>query len=302
MKAPLPLIKDRGEKTFLVMNQIVNVYQAPAFPSPNNFHDQANAVGTQELFVLNKSVLTSAAAGDLDLTLGPWHDDSVLTLKVGRVVFSDAKTAPTWNRVTANGGGRDRIISEGNELVLAWEASNPAWMPKPAKTLALFKGLQTAADLKFKAWKLAETIEEQERGLLWTMADDVWDLSVAWYEMATAAFGPETPQGILIRTIPTSYDPNKAPGQLHFTEHFSPAPSQVKLVWAATRGQHFNIYAKAPGALEWTKILNNVTQTSWMGQSLQPGDWLFRGEAVNADGLGEMSLPITVPISAAQAA
>ncbi len=123
-----------------------------------------------------------------------------------------------------------------------------------------------------------------------------------WYEAATAAFAPDTPNGYLIRTIPTSYNPNEAPGRLQFTQHFSPAPNQVKLVWEAPRGEHFNLYAKMPGALEFSLIASNITQASWMGEGMTAGEWMFKAEAKNAAGLGEMSAIITVPVANAMAA
>ena len=83
---------------------------------------------------------------------------------------------------------------------------------------------------------------------------------------------------------------------------YSPAPNQARLVWGAPRGQRFNIYAQAPGAPAWTKILSNVTFTSWMGEGLAAGEWKFQGEAINGDGLGEMSEEITVPVAATMAA
>ena len=302
MKAPLPLIKARGQKTFIVMNQILPLWSAPDFISPNNFDDLVEGIGTQETVLGLKEAAQSSAAGDLDATLATLHDDSVLTLKVGRVKFSPTTKAPTWRNLTANGGGRERLLSEGNDIVEAWENSAPLWVPKAGLTLAACKGLCAAAAVKAKTHSAAEGKADEERGILWDKADQVWDLSVQWYEMATATFAADTPQGYLIRTIPTGYNPNEAPGQLQFTQHFSPAPNQVKLGWEAARGEHFNLYARMPGALEFTQIASDITQASWMGEGLTPGDWMFKAEAKNAAGLGEMSVIITVPVAAAMAA
>ena len=130
----------------------------------------------------------------------------------------------------------------------------------------------------------------------------MYELSVQWYLMATGAFAAGTVEGGLIRTIPTQYNPGTTPGQLHFEQHFSPAPSQVELVWSAARAESFNIFAKAPGGADFVKILNRVTQTSWVGQGLAAGSWAFKGEAVNAVGIGESSAVVLVPVAAALAA
>ena len=57
-----------------------------------------------------------------------------------------------------------------------------------------------------------------------------------------------------------------------------------------------------PGAAEFTQIATNVTQSSWMGEGLTAGEWMFKAEAKNASGLGEMSVIITVPVANAMAA
>ena len=300
MKAPLPLIKDRGQKTYLVMNQIAPVYTAPDFISANNFNDLVTGVSTQEAALGLKEAAQALAAGGLDDALAAWHADAVLTLKVARVKFG-AKS-PVWRNLTANGGSREKIIAEGNRIADAWKKSGPLWVPQAGRTLAAFEAAGAAAKVKLNTLGTAETDADAERGMLWEKADYVWDLSVQWYEMATAAFEADTPTGYLIRTIPTTYNPNEVPGQLQFTQVFSPAPNQLKLVWHAPRGQHFNIFAKMPGALEFTQILTNATQTSWMGEGMTAGEWMFKGEAKNADGLGEMSAIITVPVAAAMAA
>lgn len=282
------------------MNQIAAVYTAPDFISANNFNDLALGVITQEGVLGLAEAGQSVAAGLLDDALAAWHDESVLTLKVGRVKFGAHN--PAWRKLTANGGGRDRIIAEGNKIAEAWRKSNVLWVPQAGKTLAAFDLLGAAAAAKFNAHSGAETEADKQRGLLWEKADYTWDLCVEWYEMATAAFEADTPTGYLIRTIPTTYNPNEAPGQLQFTQVFSPAPNQLKLTWHAPRGQHFNIFAKMPGALGFQQILSNVTQTSWMGEGMTAGEWMFKGEAKNSAGLGEMSAIITVPVSAAMAA
>ena len=302
MKAPLPLIKERGLKTFVVMQQLAPSWQAPEFISANNFDGLVEGIAAQESVLGLKEAAQSAAAGDLDATLVALHEDSVLALKVGRVHFSSTTKAPAWRNLTANGGGRERVIAEGNRIAEAWENSGAAWVPKAGRTLAAFKALCTAAETKFKAHSIVEGLADIERGILWDKADYVWELSVQWYEVATATYEADTPQGYLIRTIPTTYYPNEAPGQLQFTEHYSPAPNQVKLVWHAARGEHFNLFARQPGSTVFTQILTNVTQTSWMGEGLTPGEWMFSGEARNAAGTGDMSVIITVPVSAAMVA
>lgn len=302
MKAPLAYIKDRSRKSALVMEQLASTWTAPNFTSPGNFRNMVDDLETQETLVSNKDAALAVAASQLDYVLDQWHTDSVTVLKIARGAFPGTDHAGAWRALKAKGGGRERILREGRAIESAWQAASPAWVPKPGLTLAVFQSRRTTADAKQEAHDLMDKNANLERGLLGVKADTLYDLCVRWYEMATGAFAAGTMEGDLIRTIPTNYNANQAPGPLHFTESLAPAPNQVRLAWEAARGVHFNIYAKAPGAAEFSKILDAVTQASWVGTGLVAGEWAFKGEARNAAGLGEMSLPITVPVSLAAAA
>ena len=130
----------------------------------------------------------------------------------------------------------------------------------------------------------------------------IWSGSVKWYDMATATFAEPTVAGQLVRTIPTTYDPNRAPRRLRFTAHLSTAPNHGHLIWRAARGQRSYILAKWPGAPEFELILEGVTDHEWMGLGLMPGAWQFKGYATNQHGQGEESEVVTLTVAAAQAA
>lgn len=304
-KIPLPAIKTRGTETQIVAATLANgspSWQAANSISPENLLNLLNDLTTQENLLSLKEAALAVAAGEWDNILNPWHEESVAVLKLGRVIFASTPKAPAWRSLSANGQSRAVITSEGTDIESAWQSSNPAWVPKQGLTFANFQARRTTADTKARLWALADKAVDEERGVLIDMANHIYDLCVDWYTQATATFDKDSPEGALIRTIPVNYDPNEAPGRLHFSQHYSPAPNQLRLVWEAARGEHFNLYGRAPGSNEFVKMLNNVTQNSWMGEGLEAGQWAFKGEATNADGLGEMSEVIVVPVMAAMAA
>ena len=304
-KIPLPAIKTRGTETQIVMQTLANgtpSWQAANCISPENFLGNLQALTVQENLLSLKEAALDVAAGEWDNILNPWHDESVAVLRLGRVIFAKTPKAPAWRSLSADGGGRDRITKEGTDIESAWQSSNPAWVPKQGLTLASFQARRTTAEAKGWLWSLAGKAVDEERGVMIDLANNIYDLCVDWYAQATATFDKDTIQGALIRTIPVNYDPNEAPGQLRFSQHYSPAPNQLRLVWEAARGEHFNLYGRAPGSNEFVKMLDNVTSTTWMGEGLAAGQWAFKGEAKNADGLGEMSAVIVVPVLAALAA
>ena len=304
-KAPLPYIKDRSSQTSAVMLQLADNppnWTAPNFISPQNFKGQLDEIQPQENKLSLREAQLAVAAGEWDSLLEAWHDEAVTVLALARPLFRDTAKAPAWRAIRAGKSSRETVAATGRYIIAAWQASNAAWVPKPALTLAAFTARQTAATAKAAAHSAAETLVDVERGILHDQANNIYDLSVQWYELATGYFAPGTLAGSLIRTIPTAYNPNEAPGQLHFQLRFSPSPNSVQLGWNAPRGEHYNIYALAPGAAEFVKILDNVTQTSWQGQGLSAGQWAFKGEATNAAGAGPQSEVIVVPVHAAMAA
>ena len=302
MKQPLSYIKDRAEATHLVMAQIAPAWTAPGFLPPAAYQVLITNLNAQENLLADKEALLALVAGEWDGALERWHEGSVCVTQVARGAFRGTDKLGAWRNVKANGGSREKITQQGRDIEAAWIAADAAWVPKSGLNLAAYQALQSTALNRQSAYATADRNANLERATLGVNADALYDLSVQWYLMATGAFPAGTIEGDLIRTIPTQYNPNELPGRLHFEQHFSPAPSRVELVWNAARADTFNIYAKAPGGADFTKILNLVTQTSWVGQGLAAGVWAFRGEAINAVGTGESSAIVIVPLAAALAA
>jgi hypothetical protein len=125
-------------------------------------------------------------------------------------------------------------------------------------------------------------------------------LCVDWYEAATATFAGETTPGALVRTVPTTYDPNRPPGPLVFTQAESPGAGVVALRWRAPRGVQYIIWALDPGATEWVKLLDGVQENSWSEENLTAGTWRFKGRAENKFGEGTESE--VVPVAAVEVA
>lgn len=305
LKYPLALIKDRASQTSVVMLQLANNppnWTAPDFLSPQNFKDMVDSILPQENVLSLREAALAVAAGAWDQVLGPWHEESVTVLALGRPKFRDTDKAPAWRNIRAAQDSRGRIMDTGKDIIAAWETSSALWIPKPGLTLVAYKGRQTQAVVKSDAYDIADKAVDIQRGVLNDLANEVYDLCVRWYELATGYWPADSIEGNLIRTIPTSYNPDQLPGQLQFKLRLSPAPNSVQLGWEAARGEHYDIYALAPGAPEFVKILSNVTQTSWQGQGLAAGPWAFKGEAKNADGTGAVSDVIVVPVANAMAA
>ncbi len=302
MKAPLQYIKERSVATHLVMAQIEADWTAPGFITPAAYGALVTNLNSQENLLADTEAGLALAAGEWDVALDVLHECSVCVTQVARGAFRGTDKLGAWRNVRANGNSREKITGAGRDVEAAWQAADVDWVPRTGLTLTDYRALQNTAFNKQAAYATADRNLNLERVTLGVRADDLYDLSVQWYLMATGAFPEGTINGDLIRTIPTQYQPSVLPGRLHFSQHFSPAPSQVELVWSASRGESYNIYAKSPGGSDFEKILDGVAQTSWVGQGLAAGSWAFQGEALNGTGTGEMSDIVIISVAVALAA
>jgi hypothetical protein len=73
-------------------------------------------------------------------------------------------------------------------------------------TLASFRARRVAAESLGSAHADAANAVLAERSALAMDADALYDLCVQWYVIAAACFKATTPEGRLIRTVPTNYD------------------------------------------------------------------------------------------------
>ncbi len=302
MKEPLSYIKDRSVVTQLVMAQIAAEWVAPGFITPAAFGVLITNLYAQENLLSDREAQLALVAGEWDTALGLWHGCSVCVTQVARGAFRGTDKAGAWRNVRARRGSREKITQAGQAIESAWIAADAAWVPKSGLALTDYQALKNTSLDKQAANSAAQRNTNLERATLSVRADELYELSVQWYLMATGAFPAGTINGDLIRTIPTQYNPNVLPGRLNFSQHFSPAAGQVELVWGATRATTYNLFGKSPLGTEFELILEGVDQTSWLGTGLAPGTWAFKGEAVNASGTGEGSPVTIVPVAAALAA
>ena len=246
---------------------------------------------------------TQLAAADWDHALDGLLDDVSLGIRLARVRFKDQPVKlRLFEGLRASGQSRPSRYEQALDFESSWAKTDPAWTFKPSVTLASFRTRRKAIKDKEDAHMTAYKDEQHERAVLHDLVDKVNRISVDWYEEASATFDAETVAGQLIRTIPTTYDPNRPPGQLIFTQHISPAPNQIQLFWRAARGEQYFILGQGPDSAVFELIIDGITETEWVGQGLLPGLWRFKGYARNQFGNGLESPVVEVTVAVAAAA
>ena len=208
-KAPLCRIVNRAERSLMVKKSLAAgaaSWRAMDFVSPEEFGKLLRALMAQAKVVSRRESEVEACADEWDDALRVWHKESVGVVRMARVAFAGTARAAVWRGLKARGGGRARVAKEGTALERAWESVDPAWMPMNKMLFAEFQKRRTDAESAAKAHALAVNAVAIERGILLTQADALYELCVNWYVQASATFAAQTPEGRLIRTVPTNYD------------------------------------------------------------------------------------------------
>ena len=279
--------------------------------SPGNYGNMIQDVEDQVVALAVARAATSMAASLWDIALDGLISDAQVGTRLARQRYkSQLENLEQFDGLVYRPAGRDGRYQQALDFEVAWLTAEPAWtfkvdptLPAPALTLAAYTARRAAIVTGAQVTHAQKhAFEGHERSKLHRLADALNRISVDWYDTATAQFGDDTVPGMLIRTIPTTYDPNRVPGQLRFTSVMSGAPNTMHLVWRAARGERFYIRAKGPGAAEYTTILNGVDFTEWLGLALTPGLWEIEGYATNEHGPGATSEVVPVPVAQAIAA
>lgn len=295
---------DRAQKTQAVMVQLSKGYGwVWSGVSPGNYGNEIEAVLQLEESAEDAATELESKRADLNAHLAAVHEDTKAIKAVGEIDFK-ASPSTRWlfERLSASGQAQEEIYQAALRAESAMQKANPLWAPTAGLHHAAFKLKREAINTKEVLLSQADTAEADARHRHDFAVEGLNATAVDFYQVATGVFGPHTTQGQLVRTIPTTYDPNQPPGGLFFTFHLAPAPSQVELHWRATRGQHYDILAQGPGAAAFEKILDHTAERKWMGQGLAAGGWKFKGRAFNAHGAGAESLVVEITVTAAQAA
>lgn len=302
----LDAILERAHATLPVMETLA----APPYnfvfdgPSSGTYLSMITGVEAQVITLAESEAGTTEAAAAWDTDLDALLADARLGTRLGRGKWDTNEVKMSlFKRLRYTSAGRDRRLKQAIAFEAAWKKADSAWVFKTGLTLAVFTTRRTAiTNTRIINHANAEADEAGERVMLHTLAEDLDKLSVKWYDLATATFPRDTPAGQLLSTIPTTYDPNRPPGQLRFTAHMSTAPNHAQLIWRAPRGTRFYIFAKGPGQSDYELILDGVEEKEWLGLGVTPGAWLFKGYATNQHGTGLESEVVEINVMAAVAA
>lgn len=140
------------------------------------------------------------------------HKATVTALEVARVAWEeDPERSMIVAPLRASGQSPVPIMEEAEELEVAWEEIDPAWVAVDRVSLPQLQGKIAQTRAAQRTWRQVAAKLRRSQARLAVAVQEVDRLAKRWYKVATALFGPETPEGeTLRRSIPTTYQPRQA--------------------------------------------------------------------------------------------
>lgn len=240
-----------------------------------------------------------------------WWDDAIDALlanvsfgqPMARLKFkADPARLRLFEGLPLKDRGRESRHRQALDFETSWAKADATWIFKEGLTLEIFRERRRALRDLEEAYYAAVKDELFARATLRAQAAALNESGMDWYEAATITFAADTVPGSLVRSIPTTYDPNRPPGPLVFTRHESAGAGHGELSWRAPRARRFTLWMQRPGASAWEPLLTDTEEHSWSADDLAPGLWRFKGRALNNFGEGTESEVVEVAVAASAAA
>ena len=247
MSQTLEFILDRAHETHSVMDQLATKWTWDEI-TPAAYLTKITNLETQRNETQDKENDLLVARGVLDTSLEDLHDRTVQFVGMAKAKFrNDAGKLNVLASLEADCTSRAAILEQANQAKIAWNTIDDTWSPTTANTLVAFAALLATAQSNLDEWTDKKDLHKEASGKLKKMANDLEDISQAWYAAATRAFKDGTPEGDLIRSIPTTTQVSEPPDKAVISSATKPASPTVRLVYDAKQATRFNIFQKSPG-------------------------------------------------------
>ena len=205
-------------------------------------------------------------------------------------------------RVKLTSRGRQHALDVGRRAEDVWLKIDGTWNPTGELTLAAYQSCGANCQVYLNQYSAKSRVWEDKVAELQAQAATLDGLMVAWYGMATAVFGPDTPEGDLIRrAVPTSPGDVAAVQAAVFTLAESPAAGAVHLEFTAEHATSFQVWHKGPGAAQFV-LAEPVVTGSYLKAGLPAGGHEYQIVGVNSRGEGPASEVAHITVAQAQAA
>jgi hypothetical protein len=291
-------IEERAVATLSAQENIAMAWVWP-YKTVAEWTTSINSFNAQEIVAIDAKSALVSMQGTVDMMMGALHEKTVKVLALLRTVV-ELTTPENINLVemlSASGQSRAEVMDEAQDLASAWKRINPAWLPVTGLTLVSFENEMGDCGEALKEYVNARSNWRAEVGKWNSIAAGINRDCMAWYNDATHVFPAGTAEGDMIRsTVPTTTDLTPLPDQAELQLEAAPEPGSAAFILLAEHAAKFDVYEKAPGALEFTKVGVDVPPGLYVKTGLTPGDYEFKAAGMNSRGTGPESEPLAVAV------
>jgi hypothetical protein len=298
MKAEVQFVVDRANATNAVAEAILadwewaekTVVQMTA--DTKALTDQA-AISDNQASVLKNTVSQKSGA------FINYHQNTVTLLGMTRTHYRNNSAAlATLKNLHAKGYSEQDIINEGATFANVWKQLDATYVPDKGWTLTAYQAAGTDLAAKAGAVTTAAVAATNESAKTDDLAAGVEDTNVAWYADATKKFGPDTPNGAIIRQrIPTTTSTVNPPAPPVVVEAQALGGGKVHIDFQKPDSGYIQILHQGPGEPAFTVLVDHLNGLFFEQGGFVPGAHSFKFVGINSGGPGDESAPIVIQVT-----
>jgi hypothetical protein len=259
----------------------------------------AKALKVQAGISDDNDVALTNAVSNKNAALAGYHQTTVTLLGMTRTHYrkNPAATA-TLKGLHAVGDSEQGILDEGAKLAKVWEELDDTYVPDQGWTLTAFQAAGTAAAAALGAVTTAQVAWSNESAKTDALGAAVEDTNVAWYADATKKFGPETPQGVMIRqTVPTTTAAVQPPAAPVIIKAQALGGGRVHVDFQPPASGWIQVSHQGPGEPAFTVLVEKLKEDFFEQDGFAPGAHSFMFRGVNTGGPGDAAGPIVLQVT-----
>ena len=188
-------------------------------------------------------------------------------------------------------------LEEAVAVESAWEQADPAYVLDDGTTLAAFNTLRLLCRTNADGVSKEAAEESDTAGTLLMKLEALYDLSVAWYAVATTLYPENTAHGIMLRnqipTQPSSGGSGPGPATLAVEGGVGLA----NFTFSADGAETFTIRGRVVGAPAFADLATGLPGPTHQQTGLAVGNWEFQAIGHNPEGDGEPSEVVAVEVT-----
>ncbi len=239
------------------------------------------------------------ATNQKNTVLQSYHETTSLLLGMSKRHYRNQPAAlATLMTVQALGKSAQNILDEGAQFAKIWAQLDITYVPDLGWTLTTFEAAGVTATAAFGAVTTTEVAWGNSDAQTSAQAVGVEDTNTTWYADATKKYGPDTPNGAMIRqNVPTTTHAVKPPAPPVVIEALAIGGGKVHIDFTPPASGWIQIQHQGPGETVFAVVMEKLTANFWEQGGFKPGANSFKFVGINSGGPGAESAVTVIQVT-----